>query len=645
MASKFDPTIRGITRRGMLRTGGMVAGAVIVAGGAAIDRLTARTGGPARTGASGGSSAPPVPAAAVERLWSDPATWNGRVPGASDLAVIVDTVRLDVDARVDGVRIAPGGSLVFDPNASRSLETFGNVVVLGRLVMRTGAPGIIHRLTFVNINESRFLGGGEVVLASDVGVWVMDEGMLDIVGAPKLAWTRASGGIAKGATSLGLTEDPVGWQVGDEIVLTPTLPPTEREHALAYDVRTLTSVVGRTITLDRPTAVEHPSVDLAQGEVLGAEVLNLTRNVRIEGTHRGRTHIFVHGDRAQTFRYASLRHMGPRRATGFVPGRYAIHFHLAHGGASGSLMEGIVARECGSHAFVTHNSHGVTWRNCISHDTQAEPYWWDPADKDEDIPALPSDDVLYERCVASLVQPNTTDNFRLSAFFLGAGSRNVARQCVAVGVQGKEETSGYFWPALSEGVWTFEDNISHNNAVHGLFVWQNTDEPHVVTRFKAFHNGASGIFHGAYLNRYQFNGGVLHGNLEAALTIKALSKANVGTLRFTDLLCNGADFSEYVVVIPEHVQPSRGRTVLSGCQFRGYQKAAVGVIGGGQHPHMFDLVDNTYDGNRLWLSPTIPADTVIRVKDALGGSLAYRRVDQAGVLDIVANARVMPVVF
>ena len=38
-----------------------------------------------------------------------------------------------------------------------------------------------------------------------------------------------------------------------------------------------------------------------------AEVLNLSRNVRIEGTQGGRTHILIHSMQPQTIRYASMR--------------------------------------------------------------------------------------------------------------------------------------------------------------------------------------------------------------------------------------------------------------------------------------------------------------------------------------------------
>jgi len=69
--------------------------------------------------------------------WSDPKTWGGgAVPGASDTPIIDRQILLDVDASVAGLEIGPTGSLVFDPNANRTLTSRRNVVVRGRLTMR-----------------------------------------------------------------------------------------------------------------------------------------------------------------------------------------------------------------------------------------------------------------------------------------------------------------------------------------------------------------------------------------------------------------------------------------------------------------------------------------------------------------------------
>src|SRR5204862_453436 len=126
---------------------------------------------------TGGSTSPP--------RWSNPNTWGGKVPGAGDVAYVTKAVLLDVDATVAGVQIQPGGTLTFDPASNRTLKSTGNVVVSGQLVMRPSSARIVHRLIFINVDESKFVGGGMDVLPTDVGLWVMDPGVVQAVGASK----------------------------------------------------------------------------------------------------------------------------------------------------------------------------------------------------------------------------------------------------------------------------------------------------------------------------------------------------------------------------------------------------------------------------------------------------------------------------
>lgn len=650
------PSRRGLTRRRLLQAGGLVG--VGLAGGRLLAAEPAGDGDvrPSPQQAPP-SEAPPARAVTTElatvsdvvtgaSAWSDPATWGGTVPGPADVARIDRVVLLDVDATVAGVRIEPAGALVFPPSASRSLETTGNVVVLGRLEMRPSAAPVVHRLAFAGVNEASFVGGGVAVLPTDVGLWVMDQGVLDLAGTAKLGWARAAAAVQEGAATVDVAEDPTGWAVGDRIVLTPTASPTVGGHAEAYDDVTIAAIAGRRVTLASPTRFAHPAVEVAPGRRFTAEILNLTRNVRIEGGPAGRSHVFVHSTRPQTVKHAALAHLGPRRGAGeaatFVPGRYAVHFHLAEEGSRGSVIEGTVAHDCGSHVFVSHFSHGITWRDCVSHQTLEEPYWWDPRSETE--PALPANDIIYDRCVASLVQSGSNQRFRLSGFFLGAGSGSIARGCVAVGVLGKSDGSGFHWPSASRGLWVFEDCVGHNMQRNGIFVWQNTPDAHVVTRFVGYHNGGFGIHHGAYLNRYEYRDAVLYGNLDGALNIKAMSNAKAGALRFVGVRCDGAGLSDFAVVIDNHILPSKLPAVLSRCSFTGYRIAAVRFAGGGKgDPHLFDLVDCTYDGTAFRLDDGVPAASVIRVQDVVHGSVALVPSGSSGTRRPEWNAWVAPI--
>jgi hypothetical protein len=588
-------------------------------------------------------------------LWSDPRSWAHGVPGAGDVAVVSRRVMLDVDARVAGVVVEPGGELSFDPAASRTLRSTGNVVVKGRLVMRPRSAAQVHQLVLQGANEHRFAGGGMDVLPSDVGLWVVGAGALDLAGAPRRAWTRAAGSLAAGATSLTLVDDPSGWAPGDELVVTPTLAPAGDSTFTAHDTAVVKSVSGRRVTLDRALEFAHPGVDLGvdagSSRIQTAEVLNLTRNVRIEGTAGHRAHIFIRATRPQSLKGVAIRHMGPRKPTsdGFtesVLGRYGLHFHMADNGARGSVVDGVVIRDTGSHAFVAHQSHGVTFRDCISHDTIEDAYWWDGA-PDTRTPGPPSNDIVYERCVASLVRYDPDfRGFTLTGFMLGRGSGSVARDCVAVGVQGSVNAAGFQWPEGSEGIWTFERCVAHNNAKNGIFVWQNTGKTHLVTQFTAYHNLGAGISHGAYNNRYSYRDSALYGNVEGAMQLHADSWGGPGSpLQFVDLTCNGAGVSDYLVVAPKHngdneAPPPR----FVGCSFRGARKAAFGWTYQGEDGpstnEIVDIIDCRFAGNEFWLASGIGAGSHITVRDPAHGSIVLRRADQAGTFRAQWNARV-----
>jgi hypothetical protein len=127
-------------------------------------------------------------------------------------------------------------------------------------------------------------------------------------------------------------------------------------------------------------------------------------------------------------------------------------------GSRGSTAEGVVIRDCGFHAFVPHASHGITFRDCIGHDTTAECYWWDTRNTEER-----THDTLYDRCVASRVISNP-DHFTNAGFILTDGLDNAAVGCVAVGIEGPSSASGFKWPPSAQSsVWRFEDCIAHNN--------------------------------------------------------------------------------------------------------------------------------------------------------------------------------------
>jgi len=583
------------------------------------------------------------------RRWSDDRTWRGHRPGPNDVATIDGPVLLDVDASVAGVEITPSGSLIFDPGSSRTLQSRQNVVVRGTLAMRPSGDRIVHRLLITGANEEQSVGGGMDVLETDIGLWLVGGGTLKAIGTAKLAWARAKGTVASGARTLTLDADPVGWRSGDEIAILPTLPPSNRGHHAAYDIATIRSVQGRSVSLTGAVRYGHPSVRV--GTLLyGAEVLNLTRNVRIEGRPGRRIHVFAHAGQRQDIRWTEIRYAGPRHGPGEpVKGRYGLHFHVEADTTRRSLVEGVVVRDAGNHAFVPHHSNGITFRDCIAHNVMEEAYWWDPGEGNG------SHDVVYERCVASLVRTDPDDRgFRLGAFWLGHGTGNIARGCVAAGVSGSKSSSGFVWPENpvgggggikagpndEGGVWTFNGCVAHNNRVNGIFVWQNNQRHTLIDDFTGYYNGNAGVEHGAYENVYRYQNSRLYGNGAAALILHAVAGKGAPSLGFAGVTLDGAGLNDYLVRFEKHSLEAAQPTTFRDCMFRGSRRAAIAILEPVRNPDVLDLIDCTFDGNELWIASGVLPTTLVRFEDPAHGSIAVRRADQQGTYRAAWNARV-----
>ena len=297
----------------------------------------------------------------------------------------------------DGVVIPADESWVLDPDSSITLTASGNVEVLGELVMQPASGDIEHVLSFEGVDNSAFVGGGMDPVATDVGLWVMGDGQLRLQGEEKVGW--------------GYEYDPA-W-AGDEVVAAPNAPGVYDE----FEEVTATPA---------PNELGYPT-----------ELMNLTRNVRIEGTPEGYTHVFLRSTQPQTIRYTALRYVAPPIGEIDQTGRYGLHFHMAGDGTRGSIVEGVVIRDAGNHAFVPHASHGISFIDTIAYNVRNEAYWWDPAPEEEDM-SNDTIDLLWDHALAAGVDLGVSGNrFRLSGFYLGNGGNMTVRNSASVGVLGE----------------------------------------------------------------------------------------------------------------------------------------------------------------------------------------------------------------
>ena len=391
------------------------------------------------------------------------------------------------------------------------------------------------------------------------------------------------------------------------------------------------------MTLDKPLRYPHPTVTVRPGVIHRAEVLNLSRNVLIQGTPGGRSHLAMLGaQRAQQIGFVGLRYMGPRQGEEEVIGRYAIHFHLNYDGSRGSVVDGVVAYDSTGHGFAAHLSNGVTFRDCIAHDMIDDAFWWDlSVDGGRDL--VPSHDTLYERCVAHFVKSGGNSKFNLTGFLMGAGEGNIARGCVATGIEGGAESSaGFHWPSHSrdKNTWIFEDNLAHNNKNSGIYFWQNGVPRTIVDRFTAYHTG-QGIFAGSYTNLVSYRDCTIYACRKAGLIISALpsreGRRTGETITYEGMYIDQRSLSEFAVEITKHI--ARGGedriTLVQGGTFMGGRVAQIGIPDGGKHPQLYDFIECTFGGNAFWLGEGMPELTELRVE---GGreSFVVRPADQPG---------------
>jgi len=478
-----------------------------------------------------------------------------------------------------GFEVPSGEVWAFDPERTTVVEVGGNVVVRGSLVMRPASGDVEHTLRFVGIDESLFVGGGMEPLASDVGLWVVGDGSLDLQGTPVTSWSY---------------EWQPEWD-DDEVVAAPNTPGD-------YD---------GFVTVEGPQSIPAPN---ALG--FATELLNLTRNVRVEGTPEGRTHVFIRSTQPQTIRFASIRYVAPdlqdpsiRERDQDETGRYGIHFHHNGEASRGSIIEGVVVRDAGNHAFVPHGSNGITFRDTIAFDTLNAAYWWDPTSVRK--PGNATNDTLYERAVAAMVR---TTNGRDPAFQMGEGDNNTVVGSVAVGVQTSgPDNSGFGWPGTEQGVWNFSGNVAHNNFGHGVFVWQNSRENHLVEGFTAYYNAKSGVSNGAYRNSFTYRDLVILENDQrrgGGVAIESRAVGRPSADGSADMqLWDGITTGGSVLRTAPHAQDPEAPVRFQSCDF-----AEVIMSEGPGHPSVYEFVECGLTPSDITIEYMHP-DSVLRAQD------------------------------
>ena len=337
--------------------------------------------------------------------WNSPTTWAGGV----------------VPTNASRVHIPAGISVTVDGQLTAEMKT---VRVDGVLRFATDVDTELRVDTLVTTPSGTLeIGTAETPIQGDVTARIVfaDDGPIDrswdptllsrgalLAGSTSIQGTEVthrtivSAYPTAGATSIDLATPPVGWDVGDELVITGTSGPTSDER------RTIASIEGTTVRFTDPLVADH----VPPAEDLDLYVANLSRNVQFSSANTQidrRGHLMVMHTLDAQIRGASFTDMGRTDksqqlddfefaeiepgAVGWdgtfeelggtnVRGRYSVHVH--RGGADPTttaavISDSVVTGDPGW-AFTNHSSNVDFVRN-VAYDNAGAGFFTEAGDE------------------------------------------------------------------------------------------------------------------------------------------------------------------------------------------------------------------------------------------------------------------------
>ena len=337
--------------------------------------------------------------------WINPDTWGGSLPADGDIVQIPEGINVTLasmlNARLETLRI--DGTLSF----SSIVDTLLQVDTL--VSTCTGTLEIGSRTNPVQTNVSAkvvFIDDGPVGDTNLISRGALLMGQTTIHGTLKTHRAVISPHAREGDSAINLTATPSGWQVGDQLIVTGTLP----NNPTSDEIRTIRSIDGTRVTLNTPLDLDHraPSADL------NVWVANATRNIEFSSENtsiRNRGHImFMSADvDIQNARFTELGRTDKTTAlddfeflfpddgagddapdTALVTalggtnirGRYSLHFHQI-GTAPGSapaVVRGSVVFNGPGWGFVNHSSH-VNFIDNVAYGLQGAGFYTEAGDE------------------------------------------------------------------------------------------------------------------------------------------------------------------------------------------------------------------------------------------------------------------------
>lgn len=325
--------------------------------------------------------------------WSDPTIWDlGRVPTATDDPLVLHSLTLD-RAISRHTHIHDGAVVTFAQGGT--WDSYGSIkVCCSGSQLKSSVPCNIN---FHVPDDRQFLGNAlpgtpnppgepmeegdpnimvDYLPTTDIGLWVVNGGIVSLVGPQVTPWLEVDPGISIGnpdaygvqlqsgitTLSAALSSIPVGWQVGDQLLLVSV------DHG--YALATLASINGPGITFANVTwtgsgAFSANAFSGPGGRYLFPIVANLTRRIQIIASDvtasqpYHRSHLCVMMGGSAQLDGVEIRNFGVRGKLG----RYPCHFHkLADTGSGNYIRRSTVwsaIQDAGSRAIVVHSTNNA----------------------------------------------------------------------------------------------------------------------------------------------------------------------------------------------------------------------------------------------------------------------------------------------
>ncbi|HVS36449.1 MAG TPA: G8 domain-containing protein, partial [Gemmataceae bacterium] len=329
---------------------------------------------------------PPVVRTAHSGPWSAADTWEGgRLPQAGARVLIrtghVVVYDRDSDEAVRSVHIA--GTLTFAPDRDTRLDVGLIRIQAGEDVSEEGFDCDAHLTEPDQPRPALEVGSPERPIDAKHTATIrlvyfdgMDKqscpavvccsGRMDFHGAPmSRTWVKLGADVTKGTAEIVCAEAVEGWRPGDHVIVTTTtvgaeVLGTRRGKGFFTEERTVHSVDGTTITLDRPLDCDHAGTGDYRGEIA-----NLSRNVVLESADPAgvRGHTMYHRWSAGSISYAEFRRLGKEG----VLGRYSLHYHLCGDTMRGSSVVGASIWDSGNRWLTIHGTNYLVVRDCVGY--------------------------------------------------------------------------------------------------------------------------------------------------------------------------------------------------------------------------------------------------------------------------------------